>query len=175
MIPGDLEAAGGADVQFLEHSSLQQKIGEGHMVFPDFLFSLPIPEIPDKSQNGLVTFFSLGGKKKDEGVAQIFDIGSGLHTLRWSYIKDGVETHGADCGWVDEVIWEAESQDESGSAVDEKGDYGGDGSSGGCFIGMMNSEKEPRWTYSLIFLILFFVSIGCKGLITKCGKLPNGP
>ena len=32
-----------------------------------------------------------------------YTLGSGLHTLRWQYIKDEVDDAGDDCGWVDYV------------------------------------------------------------------------
>jgi len=35
-----------------------------------------------------------------------YDItGSGTHTLKWRYVKDGSESSGYDCGWVDAVQW----------------------------------------------------------------------
>jgi RHS repeat-associated protein len=33
-------------------------------------------------------------------------IGSGAHTLKWRYVKDGSGTSGDDCAWVDWVQWE---------------------------------------------------------------------
>jgi len=34
-----------------------------------------------------------------------FDIGSGTHTLRWEYTKDGSVSSGSDCGWIDLIVW----------------------------------------------------------------------
>ncbi len=31
--------------------------------------------------------------------------GSGTHTLRWEYAKDKTVSEGADCGWLDHVVW----------------------------------------------------------------------
>jgi hypothetical protein len=36
-----------------------------------------------------------------------FSIGSGSHTLKWRYMKDGSVSSGSDCGWVDYVRWVA--------------------------------------------------------------------
>ena len=35
-----------------------------------------------------------------------FEVPAGTHTLKWQYDKDGSVTHGYDCGWVDQVVWE---------------------------------------------------------------------
>ncbi|MCX7007050.1 MAG: FG-GAP-like repeat-containing protein [Kiritimatiellaeota bacterium] len=32
-------------------------------------------------------------------------LGAGTHTLRWTYLKNGARTAGADAGWVDQVQW----------------------------------------------------------------------
>ncbi|MCQ2391533.1 MAG: InlB B-repeat-containing protein, partial [Kiritimatiellae bacterium] len=32
-------------------------------------------------------------------------VSSGSHTLKWSYEKDGSDSSGSDCGWVDQVVW----------------------------------------------------------------------
>ncbi len=34
-----------------------------------------------------------------------FTITSGSHTLKWAYTKDGSDSFGEDCGWVDQVVW----------------------------------------------------------------------
>jgi hypothetical protein len=34
-----------------------------------------------------------------------YTLGSGSHTLKWIYIKDGSVSAGSDCGWVDQVNW----------------------------------------------------------------------
>jgi hypothetical protein len=34
-----------------------------------------------------------------------FSVPAGTHTLKWQYEKDFSETHGSDCGWVDQVSW----------------------------------------------------------------------
>ncbi|MBQ3289998.1 MAG: C10 family peptidase [Kiritimatiellae bacterium] len=31
--------------------------------------------------------------------------GGGVHTLRWQYKKDESNSDGADCGWIDQVVW----------------------------------------------------------------------
>ncbi len=33
--------------------------------------------------------------------------GSGTHTLKWNYTKDGVGTKGQDFGWIDQMSWQA--------------------------------------------------------------------
>ncbi|NCD25959.1 MAG: alpha/beta fold hydrolase, partial [Deltaproteobacteria bacterium] len=38
-----------------------------------------------------------------------FSLPAGTHVLRWVYSKDESESHGTDCGWVDQVAWEAQS------------------------------------------------------------------
>ncbi len=43
-------------------------------------------------------------------------LGSGAHTLTWSYQKDYSELAGSDCGWVDQVTWT--SAPTLGSALD---------------------------------------------------------
>ena len=30
---------------------------------------------------------------------------SGVHTLRWAYVKDSQDKNGSDCAWLDEVTW----------------------------------------------------------------------
>ena len=35
---------------------------------------------------------------------QVVSIGSGVHTLKWAYEKDGSVTYGNDCGWLDNVV-----------------------------------------------------------------------
>ena len=34
-----------------------------------------------------------------------FEIGDGVHTLRWTYTKDDSEDRGSDRGWLDQVTW----------------------------------------------------------------------
>ena len=34
-----------------------------------------------------------------------FTVGSGTHTLKWAYVKDGSLSSGSDCGWVDQLTW----------------------------------------------------------------------
>jgi YHS domain-containing protein len=36
---------------------------------------------------------------------QSYSIGSGSHTLKWEYMKDGSVSSGSDCGWVDELVF----------------------------------------------------------------------
>jgi hypothetical protein len=37
---------------------------------------------------------------------KVFSItGSSTHTLQWQYTKDGSDSYGSDCGWVDYVQW----------------------------------------------------------------------
>jgi hypothetical protein len=42
---------------------------------------------------------------------KVFSIGSGSHTLKWRYVKDGSLSSGSDCGWVDYVRWVATPPD----------------------------------------------------------------
>jgi len=35
----------------------------------------------------------------------IYDIPSGSHILGWGYMKDGSDSSGSDCGWVDKIVW----------------------------------------------------------------------
>ena len=37
--------------------------------------------------------------------ARSFDIPAGTHKLEWRYYKDGSDTQGSDCGWIDDVVW----------------------------------------------------------------------
>jgi len=53
----------------------------------------------------------------------VYTLGAGPHTLRWAYKKDADWSEGADCGWVDQVVWTAgtlntASFDASGGTVD---------------------------------------------------------
>ncbi len=36
---------------------------------------------------------------------QTYSLGAGTHTLEWTYAKDGSQSVGSDCGWVDWVYW----------------------------------------------------------------------
>ena len=38
----------------------------------------------------------------------VFTVGSGTHKFRWLYSKNGFSSIGADCAWVDDVVWEPE-------------------------------------------------------------------
>lgn len=57
--------------------------------------------------------FIYDGAIQQEGISgttngwtqQGWSIPSGVHTLRWSYLKDGSGSSGVDCGWVDQVSW----------------------------------------------------------------------
>jgi Peptidase C10 family/Carboxypeptidase regulatory-like domain/Spi protease inhibitor len=41
-----------------------------------------------------------------------FDLaGSGIHSLKWTYTKDGSQSSGSDCGWVDKVVFTAGGSD----------------------------------------------------------------
>ena len=31
--------------------------------------------------------------------------GNGMHTIRWTYSKDGSVSSGSDCGWIDDIRW----------------------------------------------------------------------
>ena len=58
-------------------------------------------------------------------------LGSGAHTLRWSYKKDYSELAGSDCGWVDQVVLNGDAT--LGSALDNTSQTwatGGNGSWG---------------------------------------------
>jgi hypothetical protein len=39
-----------------------------------------------------------------------YTLGSGSHSLKWLYIKDGSINSGSDCGWLDQVEWGAGSE-----------------------------------------------------------------
>ena len=32
-------------------------------------------------------------------------VGNGMHTIRWTYSKDGSVSNGSDCGWIDDIRW----------------------------------------------------------------------
>ncbi len=49
--------------------------------------------------------FSLSGTGADWVQKQVA-LGEGTHTLKWSFTKDGSVSHGEDCGWLDEVLWD---------------------------------------------------------------------
>jgi len=42
-------------------------------------------------------------------VTRWYNLGSGSHIFKWVYSKDGANSGGSDCGWVDKVIWPAAS------------------------------------------------------------------
>ncbi len=46
-----------------------------------------------------------------------FELGSGTHSLEWSYAKDDLGSAGEDCGWVDAVSWTPTVAVEGGAAI----------------------------------------------------------
>ena len=48
---------------------------------------------------------TLGGGVIDWTNATYAVTGSGRHSLRWTYIKDGADASNEDCAWLDEVTW----------------------------------------------------------------------
>jgi len=50
----------------------------------------------------------IGGTDGGWELKSITLTGSGTHTIRWTYRKDGSVSSGSDCGWVDCVRWQAE-------------------------------------------------------------------
>lgn len=60
--------------------------------------------------------FYLGGTLRDrisgEGVwrEESYEVPPGRHTLRWRYVKDEAVIEGADCGWLDRVVYRPEDR-----------------------------------------------------------------
>jgi len=46
-----------------------------------------------------------------------YPVGDGDHTFRWTYSKDGSQSAGSDCGWVDYITFPATSNDRDGDGV----------------------------------------------------------
>ncbi len=50
----------------------------------------------------------LGEWSGEEGwEIESFDITAGEHTLLWSFEKDGSQSNGSDCGWIDDIVFPA--------------------------------------------------------------------
>ena len=47
------------------------------------------------------------GEQAEWREAQIVVYGTGKHKIRWDYVKDDSYSDGADCAWIDAVIWES--------------------------------------------------------------------
>ncbi|MCX7001618.1 MAG: hypothetical protein NT106_15205 [Candidatus Sumerlaeota bacterium] len=52
--------------------------------------------------SGYVTSSNVGGWKYKS-----YNIGLGVHTLKWRYVKDATGSMGSDCGWLDKLIYTA--------------------------------------------------------------------
>ena len=54
--------------------------------------------------------FYIDGALQDEWSGEVgwtqatYNLSSGTHTFRWTYDKDGSQSHGSDCGWVDYIV-----------------------------------------------------------------------
>ena len=48
---------------------------------------------------------TIGGSDLDWVQKRVVVTGEGLHTIRWTYQKDGSVSEGSDCGWLDGVEW----------------------------------------------------------------------
>jgi len=46
------------------------------------------------------------------GQQRSYTVSSGIHILKWRYVKDGSGQSGDDCGWVDFVQWTGPSPDQ---------------------------------------------------------------
>ena len=66
--------------------------------------------------------------------------GSGTHTLRWEYAKDKTVSEGADCGWLDQVVW---TPDYTGFALWANG-HGLSGDAAGLFGLDRNGDGVPN-------------------------------
>ncbi len=56
-----------------------------------------------------------------------YSVTSGIHILKWRYVKDGSGQSGDDCGWVDFVQWTGPSPDQNPSnwqEIDYKSAWG---------------------------------------------------
>ena len=40
----------------------------------------------------------------------VFPVSPGVHTFKWEYMKDGSESEGSDCAWIDYIIFPSSSQ-----------------------------------------------------------------
>jgi len=56
--------------------------------------------------------FSIDGEMKgqwagtsDNWSRQSYQLTTGIHTLKWSYVKDGSQTGGSDCAWIDNITF----------------------------------------------------------------------
>ncbi len=67
--------------------------------------------------------FYIDGSKKGEWAGTVnwtlaeYPVGEGDHTFRWTYSKDGSQSVGSDCGWVDYITFPATSSDRDGDGV----------------------------------------------------------
>ena len=48
---------------------------------------------------------SISGEMSSWESASVQVYGNGMHTLRWTYSKDGSVSYGSDCGWINDVRW----------------------------------------------------------------------
>ncbi len=57
--------------------------------------------------------FFIDGSRKDRWSGEVgwteasYSVTSGTHTFKWQYMKDGSQSNGGDCGWVDYIIFPA--------------------------------------------------------------------
>jgi len=69
-------------------------------VFSEFHYDFLEFYIDDSLQDSIDGSYDFGPL---EWQRMTYTLGSGLHTLRWQYIKDEIDDAGDDCGWVDYV------------------------------------------------------------------------
>ncbi len=48
---------------------------------------------------------TIAGSSEDWNLVSKAVAGTGTHTLKWSYDKNGSQSFGSDCGWVDKITW----------------------------------------------------------------------
>ncbi len=67
--------------------------------------------------------FYVDGSKKGEWSSEVgwteatYAVTSGNHTFRWTYSKDGSESDGSDCAWVDLITFPPSNADKDGDGV----------------------------------------------------------
>jgi len=69
-------------------------------VFSEFHYDFLEFYIDDSLQDSIHGSFDFGPL---DWQRMTYTLGSGLHTLRWQYVKDEIDDAGDDCGWVDYV------------------------------------------------------------------------
>lgn len=94
----------------------------------------------------------------------------GVHTIRWSYIKDYSASVGSDCGWVDQVQWTETSGDDDSAHVSMP-QAGGSVTSSSIMLSsatVYNKREIPNWITSVS------LNIGTSSMLLWGGGIPFG-